>query len=196
LEKIGYKNAVGEPGKYLLANKKSYFDELLNEFSSEKDSFLLEHEMRFSYESYHSIQLVFHSPFLVSFAEKTYGYTGGAHGNYGTSYTSFDLKNNRQLGLKQIFHPAALSKLNRLLEKYYRRINGFSDTEPLDEDGGLFEKSIQPNDNFFVTETGITFNYVPYEIASYSMGEISIFIPFEELKNDLLPGFSLLLRNQ
>jgi len=38
-------------------------------------------------------------------------------------------------------------------------------------DGLLIEK-IAMNENIMVTEKGIRINYLPYEIASYAMGEI------------------------
>jgi hypothetical protein len=59
--------------------------------------------------------------------------------------------------------------------------------EPLSN--ALFENSIEPTNNFCITKKGILFLYNPYEIAAYAMGEIELFIPFEELKTVVNPRF-------
>ena len=46
----------------------------------------------------------------------------------------------------------------------------------------LFIQEVEPNDNFYITEDGVTFIYNHYEIAPYAMGIIKITIPWNELE--------------
>ncbi|MBO9572818.1 MAG: DUF3298 domain-containing protein, partial [Chitinophagaceae bacterium] len=108
-------------------------------------------------------------------------YTGGAHGNYGTTFTVISLAKNKKLKLSDIIPESKQPQLNQLLEKNFRLQYNLKPTDKLTE-GGLFENSIKANDNFYVTGKGIGFNYTPYEIGPYVMGEINIFIPFTDLK--------------
>ena len=89
--------------------------------------------------------------------------------------------------LIDLFDEKGLKALNQLLEKHYRSKYGVSPTETLEE-GGLFENSISANENFYITGKGIGFVYHPYEIASYAMGEIELFIPLKEFLPYLKSG--------
>lgn len=52
-----------------------------------------------------------------------------------------------------------------------------------------FADRIMPNGNFILTHKGITFNYTPYEIASYAEGEVLLFVPYSSIKELLTPAF-------
>ena len=110
---------------------------------------------------------------------------------YGTSHTVIDLSNLKVLELDDIMDEKGKKALNTLLEKYFRLQYKLKSNESLTE-GGLFENKIEPNDNFYLTEKGIGFVYQPYEISSYAMGEINVFIPLQELKDHLKPSAKLL----
>ena len=45
----------------------------------------------------------------------------------------------------------------------------------------LFIKDIEPNGNFKVSDTGVTYVYGQYEIGPYSLGIIKVTVPWEEL---------------
>jgi hypothetical protein len=59
---------------------------------------------------------------------------------------------------------------------------------------GLFENKIDTTDNFYITQNGIGFVYMPYEIGPYAMGEIEIFIPFFELTEYLTSTIRALIK--
>jgi hypothetical protein len=139
------------------------------------------------------LMIAYSSPKLITLAHHSYSYTGGAHGNYGTGFTSVDLIANKKLKLSDILNEAGLKQLPKLLEKKFRTRYGLSDKEELTA-GGLFENKIEPNENFYVTGKGIGFNYVPYEIGPYAMGEVNLFIPFTELNAYLQAGFKKLIQ--
>ncbi|GAB3425473.1 hypothetical protein GCM10027516_27990 [Niabella aquatica] len=116
-----------------------------------------------------------------------YAYTGGAHGNYGTSMYCFDADTQRRLDLKDIVHIDSL-KAQELLEQYFRQQYSLPLSTPLDQ--RLFVKHLVPNNNFYLSPAGLGFVYVPYEIAPYADGEINIWIPFSDLKPYLNPEFT------
>ncbi len=124
--------------------------------------------------------LVWNDGKLLSLAFHTSAYSGGAHGNYGTSYISVDLTKKKVLTLKDIFKAGFEKPLDALLEKVARKKYTISAKETLDS--YFLVEEIHANNNFAVTPKGIMFNYVPYEIASYAQGEIQLFVPFEDMK--------------
>lgn len=185
---FGAKNSSLEIGKVLLADKKKYLEGYMRDNRNVADSDWMPFPSGYSLDQVTSLQIVYHSPQVLTLASFNYSYTGGAHGNYGSSYTSFDLSTNKPFTLVQILTGTGIAKLNKLLEKYFRQQYKVKAGDPLTE-GGLFEDHIEANDNFYVTGKGIGFNYTPYEIGPYAMGEVNIFIPFTELNAYLQPGF-------
>jgi hypothetical protein len=132
--------------------------------------------MMMMYETESSMEVLHNSPDLLSLAYTTYGYTGGAHGNYGSSCASYDLKKQKRITLDDLFKPGYKKILgNELTKTAQKQFN----TDKLDS--VLFVDRVEPNGNFFLTPSGICFNYVPYEIGAYAMGEIKLYIPFENL---------------
>ncbi len=191
-EAFGIKNSTEDIGQFFLADKKEFFKNYLSDNKEAEDSDLLNRPYSFSSEADNKLMIVFQSTKILTLALLNYSYSGGAHGNYGTSYHSLDLTSNKQLTLENVITADGKKQLSRLLEKYFRKTYLLKNTDPLTE-GGLFENKIEPNENFFVTSKGIGFNYVPYEIGPYAMGEISVFIPFSELNNYLQPSFKKLI---
>lgn len=121
-----------------------------------------------------------------------YSYTGGAHGNYGTSYSVFDLVNKRKLALTDIITDEGIKNMPRILENNFRKQNAVKENETL-SDYGLFVDTIPVNDNFLFTPGGLAFDYVPYEISPYAAGEIIIFISISDIEAFLKPEIKKLL---
>lgn len=113
---------------------------------------------------------------------------GGAHGNYGISYSNIDLVNNKELGLGSVLNNC--DQLPALLEKKFRAVYHVKKDEKLNE--YLLVDTIPVNNNFSLTTKGITFNYDPYEIGAYAMGQIRLYIPFKEIEACLTPEFKKL----
>jgi len=180
-------------GQIFLKEKKRFFDCYLSENKNIPDSDLVD-TYSFNADETQTINLVFQSAELLTLAGLVYSYTGGAHGNYGTNYLSIDLLHNKKLSLDDVLSASGQKQLGRLLGKYFRKNNNLKDTDALSK-GGLFEDEIKPNNNFFVTGKGLAFDYSPYEIGPYAMGEIIIFIPFTELSAYLQSDFKKLVSN-
>lgn len=113
----------------------------------------------------------------------SYEYTGGAHGNYGAHYQVLDLEQKKVLTVNDILKPGYQKVLMTELEKAFRRIYKMEPEVPLES--MLLEKQISPNENFLLTDKGIGFSYTPYEIGPYSLGQITLFIPFKNIESVL-----------
>lgn len=135
-----------------------------------------------NWEAQHAVRIVWNSFPLVVFENSDYAFTGGAHGNHGSSFTVVDLAQKKKLTLGDVFKPGYKAVLGRALEQSFRKKYNVPAGEPLDQQY-LFDKHIAPNDNFFITDKGVVFCYTPYEIAAYAVGQITLFVPFGEVKS-------------
>jgi hypothetical protein len=115
-----------------------------------------------------------------------YSYEGGAHGNYGSLISCYDLVAKRKLTLRDIVK-ADTGTIRRLAEENLRQQAGLKPSDPLNN--LLFENALTLTDNFYFTEKGIGLLYNPYEIASYAQGNIQIFIPFTQLQGKINEDF-------
>ena len=128
---------------------------------------------------------------ILSFETAIYEYSGGAHGNYATSFLVLDLKKAKKLALKDVIKAESLQALPRLLERKLREKYNIAPSADLAEieDLCMLVNKIEPTENFYLTPQGIGFYYNPYEITCYAHGSEDIFIPFKEMKGLLQPGF-------
>jgi hypothetical protein len=171
------------PDSFLRARKEEYFAEYANEIrklNSGKDSSEI---VSLNYTQGHTMHVVMNEGDKLSVGYYWSGYSGGAHGNYGTGLKTYDLKKEQVLRLSDVFKPNSEKALGKALETAFRKQRALKADESLE--GTLFDNEIVPNDNFCLTPQGILFNYTPYEIASFAQGEIRIFIPFEAIKDIL-----------
>jgi hypothetical protein len=105
----------------------------------------------------------------------------GMHENFEIQFCTIDMKNKKVLTLKDVLQEEEIKKLPLLLEKKFRNIYGLSEKDSL-------SKILYYNDNrflnntYYITEKGIGFLYNPHEIASFSNGPISLYIPFADIR--------------
>ncbi len=152
------------------------------------DSMVMEYPYMYSYDQESSLRVVWNERNRLSVGYDVYLYSGGAHGNYGTGYLTYDLKKLKVLKLDDVFVPGFEESLSAELEKAVRHKYQIGEDQPLSE--MLFEDAISFNENFYLTGKGITFVYVPYEIAAYALGQIELFIPFAAVSQWLQPGIA------
>ncbi len=151
---------------------KSYREESKKMAGEEATAFL-------NYEQGHTIAIRYNKNDLLLLESLYYAYEGGAHGNYGTTLTCYDVKNKREITLGDIVK-ADSSVLQPILEKRFRQQVGLKAGMSLNT--VLFEEHLSTTDNFYFTEQGLGFVYNPYEIASYAQGTIHVFVPFSDLQ--------------
>ena len=142
-----------------------------------------------SYEDQTATYVLCRQDNLLSLGFFHYNFSGGAHGNYGTTGASYDLRTGRRLRYDDIFLPAAQAQLPALLAAAVRPLVGLKPGEPLDQQ--LLVPKMPVTHNVLLTPGGVVFVYQPYEIASYAQGEVRVFLPLAAVQSLLQPGLPL-----
>ena len=140
-----------------------------------------------NYENSSVVSVPYNAHGYVIVRNAIHDYSGGAHGNHGRAYYAFDVPDQKLMVQEDVLDIDSIS-LQTLLEEQFRKQYDFQPDQPLKD--LLFEEELKPNDNFFFTDEGLGFCYVPYEIAPYAAGVIEIIIPYEKLTNYLQPAFA------
>ena len=183
LQSFGEKDFKGDIGKLFLLQRK----ELLYPSPSTDD------KEQPTYATDDRLQVIYQSKTLLTLQHFNYSDYGGAHGMHGTSYSNIDLANNKEIQLADVIDTVkAVSVLEKLLEKQFRKDYNIKNSEPLGET--LLVDKIRVTDNIFVTSKGIGFGYVPYEIGAFALGDILIYIPYKDIEAYLKPTFKKLIQ--
>ena len=112
-------------------------------------------------------------------------YAGAVHGNYGTGFYNIDHRTKTLLRESDYFVEDYAAQLTKILQR--RLLIGYKVKE-LEEKEGISAADITPNDNCSIGPKGLTYIYNPYEIAPYALGQITIFVPYEDLQPILRSG--------
>lgn len=113
----------------------------------------------------------------------SYEYSGGAHGMPYKDVFVFDRETGKQLFLKDIVEISE-ADLKSLVSRSFRAFSeetgfSFSDPQTLEQE---VSKSVTMDSPFYLTEEGIAFYYMPYEIAAYAAGFPEVVIPYSEFE--------------
>jgi hypothetical protein len=117
---------------------------------------------------------------LVSIIYTTYTYTGGAHGNAGSTSFNYDLKRGRMLELADLFQPN--SNYIKLIADYSMtsiRKRNISDDNWIREGAGANKKNYA---SWNIVPEGLLITFDAYQVASYAAGPQEVIIPFSALK--------------
>ena len=139
----------------------------------------------FDYSNDVSVSVLYNDQYWLVTELFTASYTGGAHGNYGTSYANIDLQEGRVWTASDIIIDtnAIRPMLNDAAINYFRPKPGQEMSQRLLVD------EVPATANVYLSATGLSFVYNPYEIASYAAGQISLFLPYKKLMPFLTPAF-------
>lgn len=142
-----------------------------------------------AFDYQHQVQFISQNYHLASFKEYVYNFSGGAHGSHSTSYLVFDLQQQRQLKLAELFLNSDLQPLLALLEVRYRQehpeLAASWFRNPQEMQATLLGGS------FFLARQGLELVYPPYALGPYSEGEITLLLTYEQLEAILLPEYQL-----
>ncbi len=141
-----------------------------------------------NWESHSAESVVWNKYPLLVIGKMEYDYSGGAHGNYGTSFDTYDLAAKKKVAVPDVFKPGYKRVVGAALEKAFRKQFRVPAGTSLDK-GFLFQPHIDPNDNFYLTDKGVVFSYVPYEIAAYAVGQITLFVPWSDIRSAVQPAY-------
>lgn len=179
-EEFGAKSSQDEIGKLLIKSKNDALNPAVKEYDG------------ICYTNITTVQVDYQTANLLCLSKSFYCDAGGAHGNYGIRRMCLDLVDKSELSLTDVIDTlAGRSTIQALLIKQFRSAYHVKKEEKLSD--YLLEEEIPITDNFYVTSRGILFNYNPYEIGPFSMGVISIFIPYKEVAVYLKPEFKQLV---
>jgi predicted transcriptional regulator len=125
-------------------------------------------------------EVVFTTPAVTSLALSIQSYAGGAHGYSEKTYISFNTETSEKIRLSDIISDE--KKLVEIAEKKFRILKKLRANDDLKTAGFGFEKNkFSLNDNYCITDKGLSFYYNEYEINSYAMGTTELVLTYEEL---------------
>lgn len=115
-------------------------------------------------------------------------YAGAVHGNYGTGFYNIDRRTKTLLRESDYFVEDYAAQLTKILQR--RLLIGYKvkTLEELEEKEGISAVDLTPNDNCSIGPKGLTYIYNPYEIGPYALGQVTIFVPYEDLQPILRPS--------
>lgn len=177
-------SATGYKKSDLEAAKKNKLEDMIHVDEEEEEGFKemfgsTETPWSFNCESKCSFEDedVYNSMFKFS------SYEGGAHGFYCTKYELWDKAKAQRIVFKDIFDEDFEEKLSTMIVDSLCKIMKVKKVDELTETGILDIKDIHPNNNISIDRNTLTFNYIPYEIAAYAVGELSVKFSFSDIKS-------------
>lgn len=119
---------------------------------------------------------------LISLSFLDSVFTGGAHPNYASFTINYDLKNNRELKLADLFKPN--SNYLKIISDYAisdlkKHLGDMSDEETIRNGAGAKAENFQ---SWNLTNKGLMINFDPYQVAAYAAGSQQVIIPYNKLK--------------
>ncbi len=99
-----------------------------------------------------------------------------------------DLEKQKVLKVDDIFKGDYKPVLSRQLEQSFRKTYKMQEGDAVKD--MLLVEEITPNNNFILTNKGVMFSYTPYEIGPYALGQVNLFIPYEQIKEVLKENYN------
>ena len=103
-------------------------------------------------------------------------------------YYSFDAENQTFIDLNRLFREDALTDVCQLLRQQLLRQNNASGNEQLNDLGYFNVENLTVTSNFYFDDKGVTWSYLPNELAVEAIGEPKITISYGDLKDALCDG--------
>ncbi len=156
-----------------------------------------DYEIVFQYANYTNIRTIYNKSEIISFCKTEETIKNNNSTMKSSHYLNFDLQNMSYIDLNQLFPESTHDVLTELLKK---KLIKQLDVETEDDviNLGYFNlDNLRVNNNFYINENGITWNFIPYEISLLSVGETSITLDFDDLQMYMLntPLTERLLKN-
>jgi len=121
-------------------------------------------------------------------------FMGGAHGNYGTTFGNYHLKEKREIRLTDIIREDQLDSLRAIAESVFMKQEKLEEN---DFSNYFFQDDVFAlNENFLLKEDSILFLYNVYEIKSYAEGITELEIPYKDIVHLMTPEARELLHLQ
>lgn len=124
-------------------------------------------------------------------------FTGGAHPNYNFLTVNYDLKNNRELKLAELFKSGAkyLGTISAYATKDLRNRKDAESGESYGLAQDVFADGALPKPENYarwsITKKGLLFTFDPYQVGPYAAGAQYVIVPFAALKSIAKPDGAL-----
>ena len=168
-------------------NYKQFFYESESTYADMEDE-----EGMYSSDSWYNNQktIIRHNDdFLFSYTVSIDRYSGGAHGEKRFVNTVVDLRNGKKITEDDLFTDKAKSIVVTMIIDKIMKQNKLNSIEALTEIGYFdLNEELNLNNNFYLTEKGLTYTFNEYEIAGYAVGATEVFLDFSSLSTYLKPG--------
>lgn len=123
---------------------------------------------------------------FVCLSSGAWSYTGGAHGNGGSSYDYFLKETGESIEID--YFVVNMEGLLEIAEEHFREQQQIDEGISLNEVGFWFEDDVfHLSQNFYFSGNEMTFIYNSYEIAPYAAGAIELNVPLDELNGIVRP---------
>ena len=103
-------------------------------------------------------------------------------------YYSFDVENQTFIDVNRLFRDDAVADVCQLLKKQLLAQNNAKGNEQLNDLGYFNVENITVTPNFYFDDNGVTWSYLPNELAVEAVGEPRITIPYDDLESSLCDG--------
>jgi hypothetical protein len=100
-------------------------------------------------------------------------------------YYSFDVETQTYIDLNRLFRDDAVADVCQLLKQQLLKQNNATGNEQLNDLGYFNVENISVTRNFYFDDKGVTWSYLPNELAVEAVGEPKIFIPYGDLADYL-----------
>ena len=101
-------------------------------------------------------------------------------------YFNYNLRDMSVVDITSLISEDDFVEVSEMLRYRLLDDSGVRTNDELIEQGYFNLDNLQVNNNFFISSKGITWNYIPFEIACYKIGESAITLSFDELAPYLL----------
>jgi len=159
----------------------------VNNFIESYGNFIEENDIQYpiawSKETNVDVQVL--TPEIISIRNRTYEFTGGAHGNYFELWSNYSLQDYKKLDLNRFISEDKIKDFTKIAEKIFRNQEGLQDTSNLERDYFFENGKFALAANYGFLKKGIAFFYNTYEIKPYSAGPTQLIVPYEQVEHIL-----------
>lgn len=124
---------------------------------------------------------------LVVYRINFQSYTGGAHGNMSNEYINYDVQNGKVLSYDDIFVPGSDDEVYKILQEQLLSKYNVNSLVELATETGIFVNDLYLTREVYITPSGISFYYNPYDIGPWALGAITIHVYEYQLAPYLTP---------
>lgn len=174
---------------------KKYVNNIVSQYGVTSDSIKYEDEGReivYKYNSKINVSVVYNKNGIITFCKEETTEKNNVVTMVSHNYYNISLAEISQIKLDNIFSEENVDDISELLKHRLLTQLDVKDESALIDLGYFNLDNLVVNNNFRISDTGITWTFRTYEIACYSVGETDITLEYEMLKPYIMDGSVIL----